>query len=258
MGEGEFGLANALVGGQAINPAAAETARIAYGGELGQNPFLESQFNRAANVAGENFRENVIPGMDTEYAQAGARAACATPASAIGPRMPMAARSTISPIKCMAASTTRTSPGAIRPCGQLGGLGQQDVANRLAGAGLYQQGRQNVFAGLGQAAGIDAMRYADPTRLFEAGGLIQNAPWGPLQQGAQTLGALQFPSSQTTQENPNPFDAADGHGDPARHGLPDVERHPPEAGHRAAGPPAIGSAALPLPLPVGRPASRSG
>ena len=88
----------------------------------------------------------------------------------------MAARSTTSPTRSMAGSTTPTSRGVTRPCGQLGGLGQQDVANRLAGAGLYQQGRQNVFAGLGQAAGIDAMRYADPTRLYEAGTMIQNQP----------------------------------------------------------------------------------
>ena len=205
MGEGEFGLANALVGGQAVNPAAQETARIAFGGELGQNPFLESQFNRAANVAGENFRENVIPGMDTEYAQAGRSGGMRYAGERN--RAEDAYGRQINDLANQVYGGQYNTDLARRDQAlqQLGGLGQQDVANRLAGAGLYQQGRQNVFAGLGQAAGIDAMRYADPTRLFEAGNLIQNQPWGTLQQGANLLSSLQYPRSQTTQANPNPF-----------------------------------------------------
>ena len=205
MGEGEFGLANALVGGEAINPAAAETARIAYGGELGQNPFLESQFNRAADVAGENFRENVIPGMDTEFAQAGRSGGMRYAGErnraedAYGRQINDLAN------QVFGGQYNQDLARRDQALGQLGGLGQQDVANRLAGAGLYQQGRQNVFAGLGQAAEIDAMRYADPTRLFEAGGLIQNQPWGPLQQGANLLSSLRYPQSQTSSANPNPF-----------------------------------------------------
>ena len=84
--------------------------------------------------------------------------------------------------------------------GQLGGLGQQDVQNRLSGAGLFQQGLGNVFQGLGQTGAIDQQRFGDPERLLQAGGIIQQRPFVPLQTGANILSGLQ--GTPTTNTNP--------------------------------------------------------
>jgi hypothetical protein len=61
----------AAAGGQFQNDAMSEARRVALGGDLGANPFLESNYRRAADVAGKNFRENVIPGMDRNAAAQG-------------------------------------------------------------------------------------------------------------------------------------------------------------------------------------------
>lgn len=200
LNQAETGLAGGLIGGEAINPAAGETARIAFGGELGQNPFLESQFNRAANVVGENFRENIVPGLDNEYAAAG-RSGSRRYAGERN-RAEDAYGRQINDLANQVFGGQYNQDLARRDqaLGQLGQYGQQDVQNRLSGAGLFQQGLSNVFQGLGQTGAIDQQRFTDPERLLQAGGIIQQRPFVPLQTGANILAGLQ--GTPTTNTNP--------------------------------------------------------
>ena len=58
----------------------------------------------------------------------------------------------------------------------------------------------NVFQGLGQTGAIDQQRFGDPERLLQAGGIIQQRPFVPLQTGANILAGLQ--GTPTTNTNP--------------------------------------------------------
>ena len=87
----------------------------------------------------------------------------------------------------------------------LAGLGQQDVQNRLLGAGLYNQGTENLFGALQASGLVDASRFTDAERLFQAGNTIYDQPYQQLERGAGILGQLQFPTSQRTSQNVNPF-----------------------------------------------------
>ncbi|MBL8302358.1 MAG: tail fiber domain-containing protein, partial [Ideonella sp.] len=87
--------------------------------------------------------------------------------------------------------------------GQLGALGQQSVDNRIAGAGLYQQGIGNLFSGVGAMPGVDAARYSDFDRLFQAGTTVQQQPWQSSRMGANIINSLQ--GGQTASTDPNPW-----------------------------------------------------
>jgi hypothetical protein len=206
------GLAGSLVNGEAVNPAYAETARIANGGELGQNPFLESTFNRAANVVGENFQDNILANMDNSFAQRG-RSGSRAYANARNSEEDAYGRQINDLANQVFGGQYNADLGRRdQALGALGGLGQQDVQNRLAGAGLYQQGVANQFGAVGASDNVNQQRYGESERLFQAGNTIQQQPYASLERGAGIIGQLRFPQQQTTQDNPNPFAQAIGFG----------------------------------------------
>ena len=209
---GQGALAEGLIGGQYVNPAFGETMRVAFGGDVGANPWLDSTFNRAADVAGENFRDNVVAGMDNEFAASG-RLGSKAYANARGSAEDAYGRQ-------LNDLANEVYGGAYQgdmarkdaALGQLSGLGQQDLQNRIAGAGLYQQGIGNMFGGISAMPAVDAGRYSDAERLFQVGTTIKDLPWDSLRTGANILGSLQSPTSTTQTSNPNPFGQAIGLG----------------------------------------------
>lgn len=202
---GQNALASGLISGDYVNPAYGETARVAMGGDVGQNPWLDAAFGRAANVAGENFRDNVVADMDQGFAASG-RLGSKAYAQARGSAEDAYGRQLNDLANEVYGGAYQTDMARKDAAlGQLAGLGQQDVQNMLAGAGLYQQGIGNMFGGISAMPTVDAGRYSDAERLFQTGSTIKGLPWESLRMGANTLGQLQTPTSTTQTSNPNPF-----------------------------------------------------
>ena len=93
----------------------------------------------------------------------------------------------------------------MQALGMQGTLGQQDVANRLSGAGLYNQGTQNMFGGIGLGPQAAGMQYGDAQQLFNVGSTTQNAIWDRLQKAQNIASGLPAPTTSTLTQNPNPF-----------------------------------------------------
>lgn len=210
--QGQDALGNALVNGQFVNPAFAETARIAYGGDVGTNPYLEATFKRAADVAGQNYRENVIPGMDRAFASQG-RLGSNAYANARN-RSEEAYGRNVNDL------ATTIFGGAyegdrnrqMTALGQLGGLGQEDVANRLQGANIFQQGTANQFGAAGMLPQFNQLQYADLDRLFSAGTTRQDARYAEANRAAGALGQLPYGQTTTQSASINPLSGAIGLG----------------------------------------------
>lgn len=226
---GQGALAEGLIGGQYVNPAFGETMRIAYGGDVGNNPWLESTFNRAADVAGENFQNNVIAGMDNQFAQTG-RLGSKAYAQARGTAEDAYGRQLNDLANEVYGGAYQSDMAAKNAAlGQLAGLGQQDVQNRIAGAGLYQQGTENMFGGVSAMPTVDAGRYSDWERLFQAGTTERDLPWDSLRAGAGIIGSLQHGQSTQQQNNPNKIGQAIGYGT-ALMGMYNNYKYPQQGG----------------------------
>ena len=208
----QTGLASGLINGQYTNPAMAETQRVAMGGDVGQNPWLDAAFNRGADVMGENFQNNVLAGMDNQFAAAG-RGGSKAYAQARGSAEDAYGRQLNDLANQVYGGAYQTDMARKDAAlGQFANLGQQDVQNALAGAGLYQQGTQNLFGGVDAMPTVDAGRYSDYERLFQGGNTIQQQPWQSLQLGSSILGNLPYPQKTMTQSNPNQLGQAIGLG----------------------------------------------
>lgn len=196
-------LASGLTGGQYTNPALAETMRVAFGGDVGSNPYLDASFGRAANAMGENFQDNVVADMDQGFASSG-RLGSKAYAKARGSAEDAYGRQLNDLANEVYGGAYQFDQGRKdQALGQLGALGQQSVDNRIAGAGLYQQGIGNLFSGVGAMPGVDAGRYSDFDRLFQAGTTVQQQPWQSSRMGADILNSLQ--GGQTTSTDSNPW-----------------------------------------------------
>jgi hypothetical protein len=209
---GQSALAGGLIGGQFQNPALAETMRVAFGGDVGSNPWLDASFNRAADVAGENFRDNVVADMDQGFAASG-RLGSKAYAQARGSAEDAYGRQLNDLANEVYGGAYQTDMARKDAAlGQLAGLGQQDVQNRIAGAGLFQQGTDNMFGGVSAMPTVDASRYSDLERLFQAGNTIQQQPWQSLNMGADIIARLQHGTSTQQQNNPNKVGQLIGYG----------------------------------------------
>lgn len=184
-------LASQLTQGQIANPAFAETQRIAMGGDVGNNPWLNRQFDQAAGRITDNFKNAVVPGMDTQFAQSGRLGSGAY--AALRNNAEKQLGQTLSDTATSMYGNAYANDMAAKNAAltQLAGLGQQDVQNRLAGAGLYNAGTANATAGVSQGGNVQNLRYDDLNRLY--GGATQQAQgfWNQMGQGANLMNSLQ-------------------------------------------------------------------
>ena len=197
-------LASELTSGGAVNPAAAETARIAMGGDLGSNPFLDATYGKAARALTDSFSNTTVPALDRDAA-AGGRLGGSGAALLRAEReknLGTALGDLGTSIYGGAYQSDQTNKMAA--LGQWAGLGQQAIDNRVTGAGIYNSGVGNVQSGIGLAPTVQGLRYDDLNRALAAGGQLSEAPWRNLQRGANIVGQLQGGSttSQSTQANP--------------------------------------------------------
>lgn len=183
-------LAQQLTGGQLVNPATGTINDIAAGNQVGRNPYLDATYNRAASAAGQQFRDAVVPGMDNAFAASGRLGSNAyaqqrnKAENALSGQMNDLANQ----VYGGAYNTDRSMQ--MQALGQQAQLGQQDVQNRLAGAGLYGQGAQQQLAGLGLGQQVQNLSYDDLSRLYQAGTQKQNAYFDQYAQAANILGTL--------------------------------------------------------------------
>lgn len=194
-------LAYNLTTGGAVNPAQSEVARVAMGGDVGANPYLNAAYNQAAQQVTDNFQKNLVPTMDRNFAATGR----------LGSNAYAQARNTAEQQtgKALGDLATNIYGGAYQSdmanknamLGQYAALGQQGIANQLAGAGLYQQGVGNQTTGVGLTPTLQGLRYDDATRQLQTGTSMQQAPWLPLQYGSSIINPLAAPTSQMQSTN---------------------------------------------------------
>ena len=190
-----------LTTGGAVNPAQSEVARVAMGGDVGANPYLNAAYNQAAQQVTDNFQKNLVPTMDRNFAATGR----------LGSNAYAQARNTAEQQtgKALGDLATNIYGGAYQSdmanknamLGQYAALGQQGIANQLAGAGLYQQGVGNQTTGVGLTPTLQGLRYDDATRQLQTGTSMQQAPWLPLQYGSSIINPLAAPTSQMQSTN---------------------------------------------------------
>lgn len=175
-------VANTAMQGGYVNPAMAETQRIAMGGDVGGNPYLDQTYNNAARQVTQSFRENTVPALDAAAQGAGRVGS--------GQYALMRNRTEEGLADQLGDMATNIYGGAYQSdqanrmgaLGSLAGLGQQDVQNRFAGAGLGDAATRQQLAAIGlggQAFDLQAQPY---NALLGAGQFEQQQPWTPIQQ----------------------------------------------------------------------------
>lgn len=189
-------LASNLTTGKSVNPAMAETQRIAMGGDVGNNPWLDKSYNQAAGRITDNFNQSVIPGLDTQFAASGrlGSGAYARLRNQGEKQLGQTLSDTATSMYGNAYNSDMAAKNAALT--QLGGLGQQHVQNQLAGAGLYNQGTANVAQGVGMGDQIQNLRYDDYNRLYNAETQQTEGFWNQMRAGGNMMGGLQ--SGQAT------------------------------------------------------------
>ena len=216
------GYAN-VAGGGLRNPALDEARRVATGGDVGRNPYLEDTYNRAANVVSQQFRENAVPGMDRAFLSQGrlgsnayANARNRTEDS-YGRNLNDLATTVFGGAYEQDRNRQQQALGLYGQLGQAGidtrlqglagqaNLGQQDVANRIAGSDIYGQGTNNLFGATSTLPQLQELRYDDLNRLFGAGTTRQDARYAEINRAGQALRGLPYGQTQTTSNNVNPL-----------------------------------------------------
>lgn len=184
------GFAENLVAGNFVNPAMDETRRIAMGGDMGTNPWLEATYERASRPLIQQLQQDVNPGIDIGAASSGRLGSGmhALLRNRAGEQTGQALTDLATGIYSGAYESDQgRRMGAL---GQLAGLGQQDVGNRMAGAGMFDTGTARTLQAAGMAPGLDEARYSDPSRLLGVGQAYQDAEWEPSERYLRSLYAM--------------------------------------------------------------------
>ena len=179
-----------LRGGGFQNEALGGVRGTASGAYLGANPYLEGALAQSNRLSTEALQEG-LRGIESRAAQAG-RYGSGAEAQAIGKATDAAARAVQEANQQAYLQNYMTERGLQEAAiGRLGGMSQQDVMNRMAGAqqltssgqqefanrmaalqgaqGVYQQNLSNQMAAAQFAPSLAAQDYADIDRLLKVG-----------------------------------------------------------------------------------------
>lgn len=209
---GQSNLAGDLISGGIVNPAMAETSRIAMGGDMGANPWLDAIYGKAARALTDSFSNSTVPALDRE-AMAGGRLG-GSGAALLRAEREKNLGTALGDLGTSIYGGAYQSDQANRmsALSSLAGLGQQDVENRIAGSGIYNQGVGNVQNGIGLTPTVQGLRYDDLNRMLAAGGQLSESPWRNLQRGANIVSGLQGGSTTTQSTSSNPLNSILGIG----------------------------------------------
>lgn len=173
-------------------PGAAQTAAGAF---LTGSPFQQALIDQSVRPIARQLGEVTLPGIQSAFSQAG-RYGSGAQQRAIGEAVERASRAAGDVATQIGFGTYGTERGFQEAArGQLAGLSQQDLLNRLGAVGTAEQTRQAQLAqqaGLaGQIAGLSQQDIA--TRLAGASGLeaAQQAAFGRQAAAASGVGASQ-------------------------------------------------------------------
>jgi hypothetical protein len=145
------GLYSQVAGGGFQNAAMSPTAQTAMGGFLQGSPYQQQMIQAATRPLVQQFSEQVIPGISSQFSAAG-RYGSGAMQRAQGQATESFGRA-LGDVTSGIVGQDYARERAFQEAaiGQLAGLSQQDLANRLAGAGALES---SMRAGIGQQAGL--------------------------------------------------------------------------------------------------------
>jgi hypothetical protein len=145
------GLYSQVAGGGFQNAAMSPTAQTAMGGFLQGSPYQQQMIQAATRPLVQQFSEQVIPGISSQFSAAG-RYGSGAMQRAQGQATESFGRA-LGDVTAGIVGQDYARERAFQEAaiGQLAGLSQQDLANRLAGAGALES---SMRASIGQQAGL--------------------------------------------------------------------------------------------------------
>jgi hypothetical protein len=155
--------------GEFRNVAMDPTMQTASGAFLMGSPYQQALINQSVRPIAQQLGEVTLPGIQSAFSQAG-RYGSGAQQRAIGEAVERASRAAGDVATQIGFGTYGTERGFQEAArAQLAGLSQQDIANRLAGAGTLAELQQAAFGRQAQAAGgIGATQAADLQRQLAA------------------------------------------------------------------------------------------
>ena len=195
------GLYSQVAGGGFQNVALPATAQTAAGGFLQGSPYQQQMIQAATRPLVQQFSEQVIPGISSQFSAAG-RYGSGAMQRAQGQATESFGRAlgdvTAGIVGQDYARERAFQESAI---GQLAGLSQQDLANRLAAAGQLQAGQQSAIAQqagiFGQQAGIQQQNLQTQLQAAQAAEATRQAQLAQQAGLAGQLAALQQQGATT-------------------------------------------------------------
>jgi hypothetical protein len=197
-----------LQGGQFANEALAGTRATAAGDYLGGNQFFQGAFNPAARAAQQSYYD-AIQNVTSKAASAGRYGS-----GAYGQLTDRAGGTFANALTDVAGKLAYQNYGDERARqeaaqGRLGGLSQQDLSNRLAGATALTQGGQQQYANQLAAtqglAGVSASDRAAQLSALQAAPGMAEADYGDIQKLLSTGQAREGYSQTALQDQINRY-----------------------------------------------------
>lgn len=189
-------------------PGRAALQQTAAGGFLGGNPFLDAQYQGAADQVTDAYRMGVVPGVDSRFA-AGGRVGSGFHARAQQQAQEDYGRTLADMASTMYGQDYARERGLMGQAqGQLAGLESSDTAQRLQAAGMApalnaaQQDQLRAALAAGSARDdMEQARLIEEAQRFQFG---QQEPYQRLGQASQLLGGSSGYSSTTQPTTRNP------------------------------------------------------
>lgn len=198
------GISSMAAGGQ-VNPAMAGASHIASGADVGNNPYLDATYNRAARPIVQNFRDIGAPQQALDASSAGRTGGglyammrnrgeenVGTALSDLSNQIYGGAYENergrqMQALGMQGQYGQEATQNRLNALGQQAQVGQQDVNNRLAGAGLFGQGQDRAMQGIQLGQNLQNAQVNNFSTLTGVGNALQQAPW---QAGTQYAGLL--------------------------------------------------------------------
>jgi hypothetical protein len=181
--------ATGMASGIQTNPALQYLNAEASGANMGQNPWLEAQYNRAAQPMVQQFREATVPALTSDYAMSG-RYGSRAMSSAIGQAQQGVGKQLNDLATGIYGGAYEADRARQAAAAQgLTGAYAQDIQNRLGVgnflSGVYDQGLQRQLYGAQQ---LGQLGQQDISNMMQAAGMIpglQQAGYGDLDRAMQ-------------------------------------------------------------------------
>jgi hypothetical protein len=180
-------LAGQLTSGQVQNPAMAGLSHIASGADVGQNPYLDAAYQRSAGQLTDAWKNVGAPGMALDASSAGRTGGGLYALMRNQGEHQLGQNLTDLTTGMYGGAYNTERANQLSALGQQAQVGQQDVNNRLSGAGLFGQGQQTAMQGIQLGQNLQNSQVNNLSQLTGVGQALQQAPW---QAGTQYAGLL--------------------------------------------------------------------